>query len=74
MPGVFETLQVIQFGLNTDMEANRSQIIKDLVQHAQVFGLQSVSDHKALKILHLHFRMIHICVENGLKGTELKAV
>lgn len=72
MPGVFETLRAIHFGLNIEIEANLSQIIKDLVQHIEVFGLQSVGDHKTLKILHLHFRMIPMCVENRLGRNRIE--
>lgn len=55
MPGEFETQQVVQFVLNISVKENLSQIIKDLVQHTEVFGLQFVGDHKTLKILHLFF-------------------
>lgn len=55
MPRVFETLQEIQFGLCIEMEENLNQIIKDLLQHVQLLGLQYVGDRKILTIITFTF-------------------
>lgn len=70
MPGVFETLQEIQFGLCIEMEENLNQIIKDLLQHVQLLGLQYVGDRKILLSL-LHFKMIPNGVENELERNRI---